>query len=186
MDVFPYMGDMSGIDEEEFPKLIQAILMTHNARVDVHEVLYDKDSGLYNLTICELNCKDGGDRLIFMKDLDSLLDREGILYYKQVLGLKKHDRNDDDVEAWRYTIQAQKTPDKFLVMKWEYLAKLSKDQLKALESIVNQYQSVRKLHNKKPEPEYYVCNSDESYAPKIIETILEGEKERVINSKNVE
>ena len=58
---------------------------------------------------------------------------------------------------------------KFLVMKWEWLENALDDiELETL------YALLQKASNDKPDYKYYVCNTDEPYADKILATLQGG------------
>lgn len=58
---------------------------------------------------------------------------------------------------------------KYIVIKYDWLEKLDEDQLYQLNSIL------KTIDNNNS---YYVCNTDEPYASKVLEVILQGEADK--------
>lgn len=58
---------------------------------------------------------------------------------------------------------------KYIVIKYDWLEKLDEDQLYQLNSIL------KTIDNNNS---YYVCNTDEPYANKVLEVILQGEADK--------
>ena len=54
---------------------------------------------------------------------------------------------------------------------------LTANQIKYLDAVLNAIADGRKKDGKKPYNSYYICNTDEPYADKVLEVILEGEHE---------
>ena len=65
-----------------------------------------------------------------------------------------------------------------IVIKREDILKyLTNNQIKYFDAILNTIADGRKKDGKKTDNSYYVCNTDEPYANKVLKVILEGEHE---------
>lgn len=63
-----------------------------------------------------------------------------------------------------------------IVIKREDIFKyLTDNQIKYLDAILNTIADGRKKDGKKTDNSYYICNTDELYADKVLKVILEGE-----------
>lgn len=68
------------------------------------------------------------------------------------------------------------TTNTHIVIKKEDVFKyLTDNQIKYLDAILDTIADGRKKDGKKPVNSYYICNTDEPYADKVLEVILEGE-----------
>ena len=66
-----------------------------------------------------------------------------------------------------------KYEEKFIVLNRKHFAELPRDISDNLISSINE------ANNYLPDRKYYVCNQDEPYADKVINIILEGEKDKL-------
>ena len=63
-----------------------------------------------------------------------------------------------------------------IVIKREDIFKyLTDNQIKYLDDVLNTIADGRKKDGKKTDNSYYICNTDEPYADKVLRVILEGE-----------
>jgi len=63
-----------------------------------------------------------------------------------------------------------------IVIKREDIFKyLTDNQIKNLDAILDIISHGRKKDGKKPDNSYYICNTDEPYADKVLKVILDGE-----------
>lgn len=65
-----------------------------------------------------------------------------------------------------------------IVIKREDVLKyLTDNQIRYLDAVLNTIADGRKKDGKKPNNSYYICNTDEPYADKVLEVILKAESE---------
>jgi hypothetical protein len=75
--------------------------------------------------------------------------------------------------------------DKFIVINRKNLKYLNESDSKILGNILSTMAINYESRTGQPySAQYYVCNQDEPYAPEVIKTILEGEKQKLMNSNN--
>lgn len=72
--------------------------------------------------------------------------------------------------------------EKFFVIPYKDLELLSEEDQQKLKSVLEKIASERKAKGKEVN-NYYVCNQDESYAEKVFNVIIEGEKEKLTADK---
>jgi hypothetical protein len=70
-------------------------------------------------------------------------------------------------------------PDKYVVIPRKYLKLLALTHRVHLIGVLERVQKMRGRLTKEPDPAYYVCKQDEPYADKVLEIILQGEKEKL-------
>jgi len=73
-----------------------------------------------------------------------------------------------------------KYEEKFLVINIKHLEEARKE---IPDKIAEFYELYDFISNWLPTNKYYVCNQDEPYAEKVIQTILEGENKKVAKKK---
>ena len=64
--------------------------------------------------------------------------------------------------------------EKFLVINWKHIKNIPQEKAERFRD------AVIAIEEYLPDNKYYVCNQDEPYAEKVLETILSGEKEKLI------
>jgi len=68
--------------------------------------------------------------------------------------------------------------DKFLVLKWSDLHEhLTDQQFQGVTNAALAVEQGRTAALRNPRPAYFVCNQDEPYADRVLEVILQGEKD---------
>ena len=70
-----------------------------------------------------------------------------------------------------------KTNTHILIKREDALKYLTDNQIKYLDAVLNTIADGRKKDGKKTDNSYYICNTDEPYADKVLEVILKAESE---------
>jgi hypothetical protein len=79
---------------------------------------------------------------------------------------------------------AKYEPDKFIVINRKHLKNSSESRIKAIQTCIDNLIGVLNYEADYPDNKYYVCNQDEPYAQKVLDVILEGEKEKERRANN--